>query len=153
MNIRPAKPSDQSDLARFDCGSEEPFQAEICEWLSGEAWAWHLEGTNNRLYVLIDDDGTLAGALAYEPGPNSGTWFFRAFGIIRALHDTRHLGTTLFQQCIEDLIAETGIGFAYWRVDPDNLAALKISRKVAEYDGDLGAGNVAFVVQWGTEDL
>ena len=151
MNIRPALPSDQADIASFDCGSDEPYQVEVYDWVRADAWQWSLAELENRLFVLIDDDGSLAGVLAYEPGDGPGTWFFRALAIRRDLHNTRRLGTTLFEQCLSDLIDETGIGQAYWNVDPENVASMKISCLVTDDDGFTFLKLRQFATQWGME--
>ena len=97
--------------------------------LRDEAWGWLESEPGSRIVVLIHEDGSLAGALAYGPGADSQTWLFRAIGVRHDLHgDSLHFGTTLFQQCIADLIKETKRGYAFWRVHPDNLAARKMSR-------------------------
>jgi len=153
LNIRPAKPRDQADIATFDYGSNEPNQAEVYEWVTTEAWEWSLTEPENRLLVLVDDDASIAGVSAYEPGADVGTWFFKALGIRRDLHNTRHLGTILFQQCLSDLIEETGIGAAYWKVHPETVASLKISRRLTDDDGYEFLGNQVFSTQWGVEDL
>lgn len=153
MNIRSAGPGDQADLASFDCGFNEPFQVEIYDWIRGEAWEWSLAQLENRLYVLIDDDASLAGVLAYESGSDTGSWFFKAIGIRRDLHDTRHLGTILFQHCLSELMDAEERGSAFWKVHPDNLASLKISHRVTDDDGYMFLGNHVFTVMWGMDDL
>ena len=151
MRVRPALARDQDGLKSLICSDGSEAQDDVERWFRRQALAWSFDDPRNHLLVLVrptDDEEVeeVIGAIAYEPGADPNEWFVRALAIRRS-DQGKQLGRNLMMTCLKDLAEQHPGWVAYWKVDPDNKASIRMSKAVnADRDDLFGSKFVNYSV-------
>ena len=128
--LRPATEADREALESFVCAPlGVRFQTEV-EDFARTLLDWRLEEPGRDVFVL-EADGAVAGFVAFEADEDG---FFINAAAIHTAAQGRGLGTLMLSSFLADLAAEHPGAYAWWKVDPRNLASCIMSSRVGADD-------------------
>lgn len=146
MTVRPLAPTDAFRLLQhIERTPDAPdWVREVEQWAIAESWFWFRDCEPGHRSVLIceSDDDDLVGLAACEIEDPTVAYVIAVVVFWEHRDRTGH-GARLFDAILDAAEEMTGGGSAWWLVDADNEAMLKLSRKVTPDESPSG-GHVRF---------